>query len=66
MWFFAKKCFFSVKLDVDNFAHRWTFRVNFFLNTSTPRDLSIAHVFNGARGRFLGTPGDDFVEHIFQ
>ena len=26
----------------------------------------IAHVFNGARGRFLGTPGDDFVEHIFQ
>ena len=47
MWFFTKKCFFSVKLDVDNFAHRWTFLANFFLNTSTPRDLSIAHVFDG-------------------
>ena len=55
-----------MKLDVDNFAHRWTFLANFFLNTSTPRDLLIAHVFDGEGGRFLGTPGDDFLEHIFK
>ena len=34
--------------------------------TSIPRDLLIAHVFDGEGGRFLGTPGDDFLEHIFQ
>ena len=45
-------------LDVDNFAHRWTFLANFFLNTSTPRDLSIAHVFDG-EGVGFGFPGDE-------
>ena len=34
-------------MNVDNFAHRLTFLANFFEITSTPRDLSIAHVFGG-------------------
>ena len=55
-----------MKLDVDNFAHRWTFLANFFLNTSTPRDLSIARVFNGARGRFLGIPFFMFFKKLIR
>ena len=52
-------------MDVDNFAHRWTFLANFFLNTSTPRDLLIAHAFGGdGRGRFW-VPGDDLLD-VFQ
>ena len=36
------------------------FSSKLFLNTSTPRDLSIAHVFNGERVGFY-----DFLEYIF-